>query len=53
MDEPNFGVLFDDMEVLNGGEVAMARLLQPKVEGEVAFVVGRDVEVESPSYGES
>ena len=52
VDQPDFGVLFDDMEVLNAGEVAMARLLQPKVEAEVAFLVGRDLDSNPPSYGE-
>jgi len=39
--QPDFGVLFADMAVLDGGEVAPGRLLQPKVEGEIAFVLGR------------
>lgn len=52
VDQPDFGILFDDMECLNGDPVAMARLLQPKVEAEVAFVVGRDVEGAAPTYSE-
>ena len=40
VDQPDFGMLFADMEVPNGGEVAVARLLQPRVEAEVAFVLG-------------
>ena len=48
VDQPDFGVLFDDMELLNGGSVPMARLMQPKVEAEVAFVVGRDVDSARP-----
>jgi 2-keto-4-pentenoate hydratase len=43
VDQPDFGLLFDDMEFLNGQDVPMSRLLQPKVEAEVAFVVGRDL----------
>jgi len=39
VDQPDFGVLFADMVVLDGGEVAPGRLLQPKVEGEIAFVL--------------
>ena len=50
VDSPDFGVLFDDMEVLDGDEVPAARLIQPKAEAEVAFVVGRDL-VDMPSYG--
>lgn len=52
VDQPDFGVLFDDMEFLNGQDVPMARLLQPKVEAEIAFVVGRDVTGSAPSYSE-
>ena len=52
VDQPDFGVLFDDMEFLNGQDVPTARLLQPKVEAEIAFVVGRDVTGSTPSYSE-
>jgi 2-keto-4-pentenoate hydratase len=37
--QPDFGVLLDDMVVPPGGVVPAGRLLQPKVEGEVAFVL--------------
>jgi 2-keto-4-pentenoate hydratase len=52
VDQPDFGVLFDDMEYLDGDAVPMSRLLQPKAEAEVAFVVGRDLTGTAPSYGE-
>ncbi|HMN75483.1 MAG TPA: fumarylacetoacetate hydrolase family protein [Burkholderiaceae bacterium] len=52
VDEPDFGVLFDDMEFLDGAEVPMALLAQPKVEAEVAFVVGSDLAATAPSWGE-
>jgi 2-keto-4-pentenoate hydratase len=52
VDQPDFGVLFDDMEYLNAQDIPMARLMQPKVEAEVAFVVGRDLTTRSPSYAE-
>src|SRR5678815_2799373 len=52
VDQPDFGVLFDDMEYLDGDEVPIARLIQPKVEAEVAFVVGRELRHEAPSWGE-
>jgi len=50
--QPDFGVLFDDMEYLTGQEVPMGRLLQPKVEAEIAFVIGRDLGGVEPSYAE-
>jgi 2-keto-4-pentenoate hydratase len=52
VDQPDFGILFDDMEFLNGQDIPMSRLIQPKVEAEVAFVMGRDLDVQAPSYAE-
>ncbi|MFJ9380748.1 2-keto-4-pentenoate hydratase [Streptomyces sp. NPDC101455] len=43
VDRPDFGALFADMAVPDGGEVAAGRLIQPKVEAEVALVLGRDL----------
>lgn len=39
VDQPDYGILFADMEVQSGEEVAAGRVLQPKVEAEVAFVI--------------
>jgi len=44
VDEPDFGVLFDDIGVPSGGEVAWARMFQPRVEGEIALRIGRDID---------
>lgn len=52
IDQPDFGVLFDDMEYLDGDEVPMSLLTQPKVEAEVAFVIGRSLSSAAPSWGE-
>lgn len=52
VDQPDFGLLFDDMEYLDGDAVPMARLIQPKVEAEVAFVVDRDLDDEAPTWSE-
>jgi len=43
VDQPDFGVLFDDMAHLGGDTIPTARLLQPKVEAEVAFVLSADL----------
>lgn len=42
--QPDFGALLDDMEVADGTRVPTGRLLQPKVEAEIAFVLGADLE---------
>lgn len=52
VDQPDFGLLFDDMEYLDGDTLPMAQLIQPKVEAEVAFIVGDDLVGEAPSWGE-
>ena len=43
VDQPDFGVLFDDMAIADGGTLSPARVLQPKAEGEVAFIMAADV----------
>ena len=41
VDEPDYGHLFDHMLVSEGEPILCSRLLQPKVEGEVAFVLNK------------
>ena len=43
VDQPDFGVLFDDMRIADGGALDPARTLQPKAEAEIAFVLGADL----------
>ncbi len=43
VDRPDFGVLFADMDVSDLPEVPSGRLLQPKTEAEVAFVLSGDL----------
>lgn len=43
VDQPDFGVLFDDMQVTDGGTLDPARCIQPKAEAEIAFVLGADI----------
>jgi 2-keto-4-pentenoate hydratase len=43
VDQPDFGVLFADMDVSGLPEVPCVRLLQPKAEAEIAFRLGADL----------
>lgn len=43
VDQPDFGVLYDDMVIANGGVVETSKLLQPKAEAEVAVVLGKNI----------
>ena len=44
VDQPDFGVLWHDTEILNGGEISMKELMQPRAEAEIAFVLGKDLD---------
>ncbi|TGJ99529.1 2-keto-4-pentenoate hydratase [Leptospira semungkisensis] len=52
VDQPDFGTLFSDMEYLDLDEVPTSKLLQPKIEAEVAFILARPIQGSIPSYGE-
>ncbi|WER49016.1 fumarylacetoacetate hydrolase family protein [Cupriavidus sp. WKF15] len=52
VDQPDFGMLFQDMEFQHAQEVPMRRLMQPKAEAEIAFVVGRELDAGVPSWAE-
>ena len=43
VDQPDFGLLWSDREVNNGGEVSMSELMQAKAEAEIAFVLSQDL----------
>lgn len=43
VDQPDYGILYADMEVVDGDEIDSSRLMQPKVEGEIALVLDNDL----------
>ncbi|MEH7226568.1 fumarylacetoacetate hydrolase family protein [Bacillus sp. JJ1566] len=43
VDEPDYGHLLDQMVVENGGKISIEKVLQPKVEAEIAFILKKDL----------
>nr|WP_263323458.1 2-keto-4-pentenoate hydratase [Neobacillus sp. Marseille-Q6967] len=43
VDQPDYGHLLDSMEVKNKGIIHLDSLFQPKIEGEIAFVLRKDL----------
>ena len=43
IDEPDYGILFDYMFIPNGGSLAVANHVDPKIEVELAFVLKNDL----------
>lgn len=46
VNQPDYGMLFADMDVADGEAVDVGRVLQPKVEAEVAFALSQDLDEE-------
>lgn len=44
VEEPVYGYIFDYMDMTNEGVIHFNELIHPKVEAEIAFVIGRDIE---------
>jgi len=49
VDRPDFGLLFDDMAVPDGEEVPASAVLQPRVEGEITYILEKDLTMERPT----
>ncbi|KUO50681.1 MAG: 2-keto-4-pentenoate hydratase [Sphingomonadales bacterium BRH_c3] len=43
VDQPDYGMLFADMDVPEGIPISLNQVIQPKVEAEIAIVIGRDL----------
>lgn len=43
VNQPDFGVLFDDMRIADGGALDPGRTLQPKAEAEIALLLDKDL----------
>lgn len=43
VDQPDFGVLFKEMQIENVGSLSVKELMQPKAEAEIAFILKKDL----------
>ncbi|MFC0557629.1 2-keto-4-pentenoate hydratase [Halalkalibacter alkalisediminis] len=44
VEEAIYGYIFDNMVVQEGSEISLADFIHPKVEAEIAFILGKDIE---------
>jgi 2-keto-4-pentenoate hydratase len=52
VDQPDFGVLWHDTEFQDSQTIPWSKLMQPKIEAEVALVLGRDVDNPRPNLAD-
>ncbi|MBX3497167.1 MAG: fumarylacetoacetate hydrolase family protein [Parvibaculum sp.] len=52
VNEPDYGMLFDVDDVSGAAAVSVAGLMQPKVEAEIAFILGKPLKQPNPSLDE-
>jgi 2-keto-4-pentenoate hydratase len=48
VDQPDFGTLLASMDCPQGEPVDAGRLLQPRIEAEIAFILARDLDIADP-----
>lgn len=52
VDQPDYGMLFSDMDVPDGEVIPWTRCQQPKIEAEIAFVLGKDLNNQDATISE-
>lgn len=50
--QPDYGILYADMVMGEGIPIPQDRLMQPKIEAEVALILGRDLDMVSPTIAD-
>lgn len=52
VNQPDFGVLFEDMQLKNDATLSITETMQPKAEAEIAFVLKKDITSIEPTMNE-
>jgi len=52
VDQPDYGSLFQSMEIMNGGVLNWEDTMQAKAEAEIGFILGKDLDMEALSISE-